>query len=138
MRHRALSHQMESFGRVNSAYGRAAGPAQVAVLVQLFEGLPRRVPLIRLPANRIVQERLTRPVGLSSEVRRSYVSFCYQAGSRTKLRSSPRSEWPSRRALDPKGPGCHKTPADGPGSRERSCPVHASDTIFSSKPANRR
>src|SRR6202049_1331276 len=46
---------------------------------------------IRLPANRILQERighlLTRPVGRPpNEVRRSYVNFTYQAGSWTKSR----------------------------------------------------
>jgi hypothetical protein len=46
---------------------------------------------IRLPANRILQERishlLTRPIGRPpSEVRRSYANFTYQAGSWTKPR----------------------------------------------------
>ena len=46
---------------------------------------------IRLPANRILQERighlLTRPVGRPpNEVRRSYANFTYQAGSWTKSR----------------------------------------------------
>jgi len=46
---------------------------------------------IRLPANRILQERighlLTRPIGRPpNEVRRSYVNFTYQAGSWTKSR----------------------------------------------------
>jgi hypothetical protein len=46
---------------------------------------------IRLPANRILQERighlLTRPVGRApNEVRRSYANFTYQAGSWTKPR----------------------------------------------------
>ena len=46
---------------------------------------------IRLPANRILQERigylLTRPVGRpSNEVRRSYWNFSYQAGSWTRPR----------------------------------------------------
>ena len=44
---------------------------------------------IRLPANRILQERmgylLTRPVGgPPNEMRRSYANFSYQAGSWTK------------------------------------------------------
>jgi hypothetical protein len=46
---------------------------------------------IRLPANRILQERighlLTRPIGRPpNEVRRSYANFTYQAGSWTKPR----------------------------------------------------
>ena len=46
---------------------------------------------IRLPANRILQERighlLTRPIGRPpNEVRRSYANFTYQAGSWTKSR----------------------------------------------------
>ena len=46
---------------------------------------------IRFPANRILQERighlLTRPIGRPpNEVRRSYASFTYQAGSWTKPR----------------------------------------------------
>jgi Transposase DDE domain group 1 len=46
---------------------------------------------IRLPANRILQERiahlLTRPIGRTpNEVRRSYASFSYRAGSWTKPR----------------------------------------------------
>ena len=46
---------------------------------------------IRLPANRVLQERigylLTRPVGRPpNEVRRSYANFTYQAGSWTKPR----------------------------------------------------
>src|ERR1700716_4401240 len=46
---------------------------------------------IRLPANRILQERighlLTRPIGRTpDEVRRSYANFTYQAGSWTKSR----------------------------------------------------
>ena len=46
---------------------------------------------IRLPANRVLQERighlLTRPVGRPpNEVRRSYASFTYRAGSWTKTR----------------------------------------------------
>src|ERR1700730_12507309 len=45
--------------------------------------------LLRLPANRVLQERighlLTRPVGrTSNEVRRSYANFTYQAGSWAK------------------------------------------------------
>ena len=50
-----------------------------------------RSDAIRLPANRIPQERigylLTRPVGRPpNEVRRSYANFTYQAGSRTRPR----------------------------------------------------
>jgi hypothetical protein len=46
---------------------------------------------IRLPANRVLQERigylLKRPVGRPShDVRRSYANFTYQAGSWTKPR----------------------------------------------------
>ena len=46
---------------------------------------------IRLPANRVLQERigylLKRPVGRPSlDVRRSYTNFTYQAGSWTKPR----------------------------------------------------
>jgi hypothetical protein len=53
---------------------------------------------IRLPANRVLQERigylLNRPVGRpSNDVRRSYASFTYQAGSwsrpREMLRNNP-------------------------------------------------
>ena len=49
---------------------------------------------IRLPANRILQERighlLTRPIGRPpNEVRRSYANFTYQAGSWTKSRRAP-------------------------------------------------
>ena len=51
---------------------------------------------IRLPANRVLQERighlLTHPVGLPpNEVRRSSANFTYQAGSWTTAASSPRS-----------------------------------------------
>jgi hypothetical protein len=46
---------------------------------------------MRLPANRVLQERigylLKRPVGRpSNDVRRSYASFTYQAGSWSRLR----------------------------------------------------
>ena len=54
---------------------------------------------IRLPANRILQERishlLTRPIGRPpNEVRRSYANFTYQAGSWTKSRRvATKVEW---------------------------------------------
>jgi DDE family transposase len=53
---------------------------------------------IRLPANRILQERighlLTHPSGRPpSEVRCSYAKFTYQAGSRTKPRVVAKVKW---------------------------------------------
>jgi hypothetical protein len=77
-------------GHVSRIYFRAdAGFANLDVYEYLEA--ERIKYAIRLPANRIVQERighlLTRPVGRpSNEVRRSYASFSYQAGSWTKPR----------------------------------------------------
>ncbi len=61
------------------------------VFVYEFREAERIKYAIRLPANRILQERighlLTRPIGRPpNEVRRSYANFTYQAGSWTKSR----------------------------------------------------
>jgi len=72
-----------------SVFGRLAGFANPEVYEYLeCEGIKYA---IRLPANRVLQERigylLQRPVGRSSnDVRRSYVNFTYQAGSWNKPR----------------------------------------------------
>src|SRR6201984_1048508 len=72
-------------GKVSRIYFRAdAGFANPEVYE--FLEAERIKYAIRLPANRVLQERighlLTRPVGRpSNEVRRSYANFTYQAGS---------------------------------------------------------
>jgi len=77
-------------GKVSRIYFRAdAGFANPEVYE--FLEAERIKYAIRLPANRIVQERighlLTRPIGRPpNEVRRSYANFTYQAGSWTKSR----------------------------------------------------
>jgi hypothetical protein len=68
-----------------AAHGCAASPSQMG---RFGEGIRYA---IRLPANRVLQERigylLKRPVGRPSlDVRRSYTNFTYQAGSWTKPR----------------------------------------------------
>ncbi len=81
------------FGKVSRIYFRAdAGFANPDVYEYLEA--ERIKYAIRLPANRVLQERighlLTRLVGRPpNEVRRLYANFTYQAGSWTK--SSPRS-----------------------------------------------
>ena len=77
-------------GKLSRIYFRAdAGFANPEVYEYLeSEGIKYA---IRLPANRVLQERigylLKRPVGrLPNEVRRSYANFTYQAGSWTKPR----------------------------------------------------
>ena len=77
-------------GKVSRIYFRAdAGFANPEVYE--FLEAERIKYAIRLPANRILQERighlLTRPIGRPpNEVRRSYANFTYQAGSWTKSR----------------------------------------------------
>ena len=77
-------------GKVSRIYFRAdAGFANPDVYE--FLEAERIKYAIRLPANRILQERighlLTRPIGRPpNEVRRSYANFTYQAGSWTKSR----------------------------------------------------
>ena len=77
-------------GKVSRIYFRAdAGFANPDVYE--FLEAERIKYAIRLPANRILQERighlLTRPIGRPpNEVRRSYANFTYQAGSWTKPR----------------------------------------------------
>src|SRR3984893_4782984 len=77
-------------GKVSRIYFRAdAGFANPEVYE--FLEVERIKYAIRLPANRILHERighlLTRPIGRpSNEVRRSYANFTYQAGSWTKSR----------------------------------------------------
>ena len=78
-------------GKVSRIYFRAdAGFANPDVYVYLEA--ERIKYAIRLPANRVLQERighlLTRPVGrqVPNEVRRFYANFTYQAGSWTKSR----------------------------------------------------
>jgi Transposase DDE domain group 1 len=86
-----LSPVVERYkGKVSRIYFRAdAGFANPDVYD--FLEAERIKYAIRLPANRILQERighlLTRPVGRApNEVRRSYANFTYQAGSWTKPR----------------------------------------------------
>jgi hypothetical protein len=77
-------------GKVSRIYFRAdAGFANAEVYEYLEGGGIKYV--IRLPANRVLQERighlLTRPVGRPpNEVRRSYANFTHQAGTWTKPR----------------------------------------------------
>ncbi|MGO9234843.1 MAG: IS1380 family transposase [Methylocella sp.] len=77
-------------GKVSRIYFRAdAGFANPEVYE--FLEAERIKYAIRLPANRILQERIghlmTRPIGRPpNEVRRSYANFTYQAGSWTKSR----------------------------------------------------
>jgi hypothetical protein len=85
-------------GKVSRIYLRAdAGLANPEVYE--FLEAERIKYAIRLPANRVLQERiaylLTRPVGRPpSHIRRSYASFTYQAGSWTKPhRVAAKVEW---------------------------------------------
>ena len=87
----ALSPIVERYkGKVSRIYFRAdAGFANPDVYEFLEAG--RIKYAIRLPANRILQERighlLTRPIGRPpNEVRRSHANFAYQAGSWTRPR----------------------------------------------------
>jgi hypothetical protein len=87
----ALKPVVERYkGKVSRIYFRAdAGFANPEVYE--FLEAERIKYAIRLPANRVLQERighlLTRPVGRpSNEVRRSYANFTYQAGSWAKPR----------------------------------------------------
>src|ERR1700730_9630549 len=87
----ALKPVVERYqGKVSRIYLRAdAGFANPEVYE--FLEAERIKYAIRLPANRIMQERighlLTRPIGRPpNEVRRSYANFTYQAGSWTKSR----------------------------------------------------
>jgi hypothetical protein len=87
-------------GGVSRSYALAASsrasisePTQVSPIPELYEYLEAEAIkyAIRLPANRILQRRisylLTRPVGRPpNEVRRSFANFTYQAGSWTKAR----------------------------------------------------
>ena len=81
---------MARYGKVSRTYFRAdAGFANPDVYEYLEA--ERIKYAIRLPANRVLQERighlLTRPVGRPpNEVRRFYANFTYQAGSWTKSR----------------------------------------------------
>ena len=77
-------------GKVSRLYFRADAGFANPTVYEYLEG-ERIKYAIRLPTNRILQERighlLTRPVGRpANEVRRSYASFTYQAGSWTKPR----------------------------------------------------
>jgi hypothetical protein len=77
-------------GKVSRIYFRADA-AFASPDVYEFLDAERIKYAIRLPANRILQERighlLTRPIGRPpNEVRRSYANFTYQAGSWTKPR----------------------------------------------------
>jgi hypothetical protein len=84
------AHASAASPRVSRIYFRAdAGFANPEVYE--FLEAERIKYAIRLPANRVLQERighlLTRPVGRpSNEVRRSYANFTYQAGSWAKPR----------------------------------------------------
>src|SRR2546430_2397500 len=87
----ALKPVVERYkGKVSRIYFRAdAGFANLEVYE--FLEAERIKYAIRLPANRVLQERighlLTRPVGRpSNEVRRCYANFTYQAGSWTRPR----------------------------------------------------
>ena len=86
-------------GKVSRIYFRAdAGFANPEVYEYLEA--ERIKYAIRLPANRVLQERigylLQRPVGRpSNDVRRSYANFTYQAGSWNK----PRRHWPRSRVV---------------------------------------
>ncbi len=77
-------------GKVSRLYFRADAGFADPTVYEYLEG-ERIKYAIRLPTNRILQERIghlsTRPVGRpANEVRRSYASFTYQAGSWTKPR----------------------------------------------------
>jgi len=86
-----LSPVVERYkGKVSRIYFRADAGFANPDLYEYLEGEGIKYA-IRLPMNPILQERighlLTRPVGRpSNEVRRSYASFSYQAGSWTKPR----------------------------------------------------
>jgi Transposase DDE domain group 1 len=77
-------------GKVSRIYFRADAAFANPEIYEFLEA-ERIKYAIRLPANRILQEKighlLTRPVGRPpNEVRRSYANFTYQAGSWTKPR----------------------------------------------------
>ena len=77
-------------GKVSRVYFRADAGFANPEVHEYLEGEGIKYA-IRLPANRVLQERisylLTRPVGRPSlDVRRSYANFTYQAGSWTKPR----------------------------------------------------
>ena len=77
-------------GKVSRIYFRADAGFANPEVYEYLEGEGVKYA-IRLPANRVLQDRigylLTRPVGRPShDVRRSYANFTYQAGSWTKLR----------------------------------------------------
>ena len=77
-------------GKVSRIYFRADAGFAYPEVYEYLEGQGIKYA-IRLPANRVLQERigylLTRPVGRPpNEVRRSFANFTYQAGSWTKPR----------------------------------------------------
>jgi hypothetical protein len=77
-------------GKVSRIYFRADAGFANPEVYEYLEGQGIKYA-IRLPANRVLQERigylLTRPVGRPpNEVRRSFANFTYQAGSWTKPR----------------------------------------------------
>jgi len=85
-------------GKVSRIYFRADAGFANPDVYEYLEGEGIKYA-IRLPANRVLQERighlLTRPIGRPpNEVRRSYANFTYQAGSWTKPRRAvAKVEW---------------------------------------------